>query len=112
MKFAVLDDHVLSFNQWINMEYGLVKKQFKMLCDTDKARLRKEYEEYKKRGLISSFFMVLYNGLFYKHFHFPLQILFYFCISESLNCLEFHSCGYENFLHHKTNHLFLQTHHK
>lgn len=48
MKFAVLDDYVLSFNQWIKMEYGLVKKQFKMLCDTDKVRLRKEYEEYKK----------------------------------------------------------------
>lgn len=48
MKFAVLDDYVLSFNQWIKMEYGLVKKQFKLLCDTDKARLRKEYEEYKK----------------------------------------------------------------
>lgn len=48
MKFAVLDTYVLSFYQWINMEYGIVKRQFKSLCDADKRRLRKEYNEYKK----------------------------------------------------------------
>lgn len=29
-------------------EYGIVKRQFKSLCDSDKKRLRKEYNEYKK----------------------------------------------------------------
>lgn len=48
MKFAVLDDYVLSFYQWINVEYGIVKRQFKELCDSDKDRLKREYKEYKK----------------------------------------------------------------
>lgn len=48
MKFAVLDDYVLSFYQWINVEYGIVKREFKELCDSDKSRLKMEYKEYKK----------------------------------------------------------------
>ena len=55
MKFAVLDDYVLSFYQWINVEYGIVKRQFKELCDSDKDRLKREYKEYKKEEY-SSFF--------------------------------------------------------
>lgn len=45
MKFAATDIKKLSFYQWINMEYGIVKKQYKQLSIKDKNMLRKKYEE-------------------------------------------------------------------
>lgn len=47
MKFAILETKMTFYN-WINVEYGIVKRQYKNLNETDKARLKKEYKEYQK----------------------------------------------------------------
>lgn len=47
MKFAILETK-MTFNNWINVEYGIVKRQYKELNQIDKRRLKKEYKEYQK----------------------------------------------------------------
>lgn len=47
MKFATLETK-MTFNNWINVEYGKVKRQYKELNQIDKKRLKKEYKEYQK----------------------------------------------------------------
>ncbi len=36
----------LSFYQWINMEYSMVKREYKEAPENVKQRLKKEYEKY------------------------------------------------------------------
>lgn len=38
----------LTFYQWINVEYGIVKCQYKELSDGEKEKMKKEYTEYIK----------------------------------------------------------------
>lgn len=38
----------LTFFQWINVEYGIVKRQYKELIDREKQKLKKEYQDYLK----------------------------------------------------------------
>lgn len=33
-----------SFYQWVNVEYGIIKKQYKLLNKLDKIRLKSEYK--------------------------------------------------------------------
>ena len=47
MKFAILETK-MTFNNWINVEYGIVKRKYKELNQIDKRRLKKEYKEYQK----------------------------------------------------------------
>lgn len=47
MKFAILETK-MTFNNWINVEYGIVKRQYKELNQIDKRRLKKEYKEYQR----------------------------------------------------------------
>ena len=38
----------LTFYQWINVEYGIVKRQYKGLSDGEKTKLNEKYQEYLK----------------------------------------------------------------
>jgi len=37
-----------TFYQWINIEYGIVKRQYKELTDNEKEKLKSEYQDYLK----------------------------------------------------------------
>lgn len=39
-----------TFYQWINIEYGIVKRQYKELSDKEKTVLKNEYQEYLKNA--------------------------------------------------------------
>lgn len=48
---AVFGDRVvdkLTFFQWINVEYGIVKRQYEELTDREKQKIDKEYQDYLK----------------------------------------------------------------
>ncbi|MFQ7801653.1 MAG: hypothetical protein ACLRHW_19490 [Coprobacillus cateniformis] len=80
MKFAVLDDYVLSFISGLTL-YGIVKREFKELCDSDKSRLKMEYKEYKKR---SNPLLIIVNQLISNPRFLHLNLA-YFCINGLLN---------------------------
>lgn len=38
----------LTFFQWMNVKYGIVKRQYKEYTDGEKRKLNKKYQEYLK----------------------------------------------------------------
>lgn len=43
-----MENSVLTFNQWINVEYGIVGKEYKKLPEGKKQRIKEEYDKYVK----------------------------------------------------------------
>lgn len=46
MKFAVIDVVKVTFYQWICMEFGVAKKQYKNMSEKSKEYLIAEYQKY------------------------------------------------------------------
>ena len=40
----------LTFYQWINVEYGIVKRQYKELTDGEKRKLNENYKKYFEKN--------------------------------------------------------------
>lgn len=47
-RFANRIVNKLTLHQWMNVEYGIVKRQYKELSNMEKEKIDKEYEQYLK----------------------------------------------------------------
>lgn len=41
-----MEEKLLTFKQWVNVEYGIVGREFKELPEPKKQRIKKEYDKY------------------------------------------------------------------
>lgn len=49
-QFANLTLNKFTFYQWLNFEYGIVKREYKELADSKKVVLKEKYQEYLKEA--------------------------------------------------------------